>query len=313
MPSLNAKALEACPFCGGEASLRDGGPGCFFVQCDMCSATSDDGSQDRAIARWNDRVALSALPQAGTVDALAQEIRRVDGNHSLGAGQLAEALMPFLAALSLRQQEEAMPDGWRLVPVEPLPEMLGAWYRYKSGHHFHDEPPPRDTSDYGAYRAMLAAAPSPVPADAGEPSGGRPEFKDLHPFWQGYIEELSSQSAAPWIKALELAQERFAQIDCASIGLTQNTTPQELLDWCKCIASDGFDATSKSLRSALVPATSQAKGSSDEATTLLREARRWFGDGEQDDGIPREFWTEGYRDIVDRVDDFLASSKAKEG
>jgi hypothetical protein len=34
------------------------------------------------------------------VDALAQEIRRVDGNHSLGAGALAEALMPFLRRLS---------------------------------------------------------------------------------------------------------------------------------------------------------------------------------------------------------------------
>lgn len=32
------------------------------------------------------------------VDALAQEIRRVDGSHSLGAGALAEALMPFLCA-----------------------------------------------------------------------------------------------------------------------------------------------------------------------------------------------------------------------
>ncbi|MCS4088607.1 hypothetical protein [Rhizobium sp. BK176] len=31
-----------------------------------------------------------------TVDGLAQEIRRVDGNHSLGAGALSEALMPFL-------------------------------------------------------------------------------------------------------------------------------------------------------------------------------------------------------------------------
>lgn len=30
------------------------------------------------------------------VDALAQEIRRVDGDHTLGAGALAEALMPFL-------------------------------------------------------------------------------------------------------------------------------------------------------------------------------------------------------------------------
>ena len=32
------------------------------------------------------------------VDALAQEIRRVDGNHSLGAGALAEALLPWITA-----------------------------------------------------------------------------------------------------------------------------------------------------------------------------------------------------------------------
>jgi len=32
------------------------------------------------------------------VDLLAQEIRRVDGSHSLGAAQLAEALLPFLRA-----------------------------------------------------------------------------------------------------------------------------------------------------------------------------------------------------------------------
>jgi len=30
------------------------------------------------------------------MDVLAQEIRRVDGSHSLGAGALAEALMPFI-------------------------------------------------------------------------------------------------------------------------------------------------------------------------------------------------------------------------
>ena len=34
------------------------------------------------------------------VDALAQEIRRVDGGNNLGAGALAEALMPFLQARS---------------------------------------------------------------------------------------------------------------------------------------------------------------------------------------------------------------------
>jgi hypothetical protein len=33
------------------------------------------------------------------VDALAAEIRRVDGAHSLGSGALAEALAPFVRAL----------------------------------------------------------------------------------------------------------------------------------------------------------------------------------------------------------------------
>ena len=47
------------------------------------------------------------------VDELAQEIRRVDGNHRLGAGALAEALLPFLsrfAAAPVREEGGAV-DG----------------------------------------------------------------------------------------------------------------------------------------------------------------------------------------------------------
>lgn len=36
--------------------------------------------------------------KALTVDELAELIRKVDGNHSMGAGALAEALLPFLYA-----------------------------------------------------------------------------------------------------------------------------------------------------------------------------------------------------------------------
>lgn len=39
------------------------------------------------------------------IDRLAQEIRRVDGSNSLGAAALAEALMPFVAAM------QAAPEG----------------------------------------------------------------------------------------------------------------------------------------------------------------------------------------------------------
>jgi hypothetical protein len=41
--------------------------------------------------------ALSGLVKVPlNVDGLAQEIRRVDGNNSLGAGALAEAIMPYI-------------------------------------------------------------------------------------------------------------------------------------------------------------------------------------------------------------------------
>jgi hypothetical protein len=38
-----------------------------------------------------------AAPHQIDVDELANEIRRIDGNHDMGAGALAEALMPFLS------------------------------------------------------------------------------------------------------------------------------------------------------------------------------------------------------------------------
>jgi hypothetical protein len=46
----------------------------------------------------------SEAAHVAVLDALAQEIRRVDGTHSLGAGALAEALWPFIAALTAGPQ-----------------------------------------------------------------------------------------------------------------------------------------------------------------------------------------------------------------
>lgn len=53
---------------------------------------------ERALVEEIITAALSVAPQVIDVDALAQEIRRVDGNHDKGASALAEALMPFLTA-----------------------------------------------------------------------------------------------------------------------------------------------------------------------------------------------------------------------
>lgn len=69
--------------------------------------------------------AAPAAPQAAgvefSVDELAQEIRRVDGNHDLGAGALSEALMPFLF---LRAQQPAREDA----------QPFGYWVDHKAAN-----------------------------------------------------------------------------------------------------------------------------------------------------------------------------------
>lgn len=46
---------------------------------------------------------------------------------------------------------------------EPTPEIVAAFWRVKNGWHFHDDPPPTDTSDYAAWRAAIDAALLPAP------------------------------------------------------------------------------------------------------------------------------------------------------
>lgn len=60
-----------------------------------------------------------------TVDDLAQEIRRVDGNHSLGAGALAEALTPFLA-----QYVDGQPLKLAIKPLEWIETSPGIFHAF---------------------------------------------------------------------------------------------------------------------------------------------------------------------------------------
>lgn len=53
-----------------------------------------------------------------------------------------------------------VPDGWKLVPVEPTPEMLGAFWRQKNCGTQEVGERDQHTDDYSAYRAMLAASPT---------------------------------------------------------------------------------------------------------------------------------------------------------
>lgn len=88
--------------------------------------------------------------------------RYPDGVEPTEKAAMGAAQADFEARIrSVLQHQASLPvEAWVLVPKEPTPKMLGAWYSYKNGYHCADEPTPRDTSDVGAYRAMLAAAPS---------------------------------------------------------------------------------------------------------------------------------------------------------
>lgn len=48
---------------------------------------------------------IQVAPPVHFIDALAQEIRRVDGSHSMGAGALAESLAPFLSKIGMAPSE----------------------------------------------------------------------------------------------------------------------------------------------------------------------------------------------------------------
>lgn len=57
-----------------------------------------------------------------TVDELAQEIRRVDGNNNLGAGALAEALMPFVERAAYGPLPQAWMRRWAFNGEKPAKE-----------------------------------------------------------------------------------------------------------------------------------------------------------------------------------------------
>ncbi|HEY4153525.1 MAG TPA: hypothetical protein VGM38_09410 [Pseudolysinimonas sp.] len=82
----------------------------------------------------------------------------------VASNKTAEAIIRDVAELEhnplpgMHEDEDLQRAGFRVVPLEPTPEMLAAWYKVKNGFHYHDEPPPADTSDVAAYRALLGAA-----------------------------------------------------------------------------------------------------------------------------------------------------------
>jgi hypothetical protein len=94
-PSLTVKPLYASPVVPKTADE--------MIATAIAWLNSDDptswGDFEKRLNAVVSDEAAPVVPVGVSVDALAQEIRRVDGHHTLGAGALAEALLPFIEAL----------------------------------------------------------------------------------------------------------------------------------------------------------------------------------------------------------------------
>ena len=65
------QSLKPCPFCGGEAELRENG---YQVHCATgCTANVNDDYAPEAIAAWNART-TSLAAQDGLVEAVAEAL-----------------------------------------------------------------------------------------------------------------------------------------------------------------------------------------------------------------------------------------------
>lgn len=123
MTNKNTDALLPCPFCGGKAYINQGREkyGCqlhgerqtfWRVQCKHkdakwrdCSELPDcrakpvvvGATKKEAIGHWNTRAALTEQTKPVDVDTLANFIRAINGDNSMGAGDLAERIIDHLA------------------------------------------------------------------------------------------------------------------------------------------------------------------------------------------------------------------------
>jgi len=112
--------LRPCPFCGGtNIALVNGGLGNRFAHCDGCRASTDDGSEERAIAAWNRR---SSDEQA---EVVAWQVTQYDPN-----GRLYDSVSLVRGSLPDYYRTERWGSSghamWEVIPLYRSPPAVAA-------------------------------------------------------------------------------------------------------------------------------------------------------------------------------------------
>lgn len=140
------------------------------------------------------------------VDALANEIRRVDGGHSLGAGALAEALMPFIES-ALEPQGQALPVA--RLHVTETDSFLDAKIEVLNGENMQPEHSPIDLYLAPLITSQLALPAGPVPSDAAHVQAARKALAELREAVEGCANALQEGEGfdEAWEKVTEAEKQ----------------------------------------------------------------------------------------------------------
>ena len=65
--------LKPCPFCGGEAKIKENGAEYNYISCKRCKNGTAYGYQDQVIARWNTRAERTCKNTQHDLDFMCSE------------------------------------------------------------------------------------------------------------------------------------------------------------------------------------------------------------------------------------------------
>jgi len=106
MTKPEAVTPHPCPLCECPAiQWVSGAPGCHYLRCEGCGLSTDDGSKERILARWNNRPAIQAAEQRG----MERERERWERLHAdnVACYEKACAEREHFRSLVIRQGEQA--------------------------------------------------------------------------------------------------------------------------------------------------------------------------------------------------------------